>query len=144
MMAVRPMVRVATDEDVERRAQMRAKEAEAFVLARAKVRNLGVTMKITSARICLDDRKVVLEFTANERVELRALYGKSSDALRRKIEMKSVGPRDEVKSIGALGRCGLATCCSTWLTKFESVSIKMAKEQALPISADGCAGQCGS
>lgn len=143
MVVVRPMTRVADSEDIERRAQMKIKEAEAFVLARAKVRNLGLMMKITSARIGLDDRKVVLEFTANERVELRALYGKLSDALKRKIELKSVGPRDEAKSIGALGRCGLAVCCTSWLSKFESVSIKMAKEQALPISAEGLAGQCG-
>ncbi|MDA1035976.1 MAG: regulatory iron-sulfur-containing complex subunit RicT [Chloroflexi bacterium] len=122
---------------------MKIKEAEALVLARAKQRNLGLMMKITSARICLDARKVVFEFTASERIELRQLYGKLSDALNKKIELRSVGPRDEAKAIGGLGKCGRATCCSTWMTKFESVSIKMAKEQALPISAEGLAGQCG-
>jgi cell fate regulator YaaT (PSP1 superfamily) len=143
MVAIRPALRLATIEDLEHRERLKIREAEALVQARAKSRILGLQMKFSSARIALDERKVVLEFTAEERVELRELYRKLTDALHSKIELRSVGPRDEAKNIGALGRCGNVICCASWLDKFESVTVRMAKEQALPISAEGLAGMCG-
>ncbi len=143
MVAIRPMIRVATDADLALRELLKVKEAEALVQARAKSRILGLQMKFSSARISLDERKVVLEFTAGERGELRELYRKLTDALKGKVELRSVGPRDEAKNIGGMGRCGQVLCCASWLDKFESVTVRMAKEQALPISAEGLAGQCG-
>lgn len=143
MVAVRPAIRLATNEDLERREHLKVKEAEALVQARAKSRILGLEMKFSAARIPLDESRVVLEFTAEDRVELRELYRKLTDALHTKIELRSVGPRDEAKNIGSLGRCGNVTCCASWLDKFESVTVRMAKEQALPISAEGLAGMCG-
>jgi cell fate regulator YaaT (PSP1 superfamily) len=143
MVAIRPAIRVATDADLSLREHLKVKEAEALVQAKAKARILGLQMKFSAARIGLDERKVVLEFTAEERVELRELYRKLTDALNCKVELKSVGPRDEAKNIGGLGRCGNVLCCASWLDKFESVTVRMAKEQALPISAEGLAGACG-
>lgn len=143
MVVARPMIRVATEADLERREEMKIREAEALVQAKAKACILGLQMKFSAARIPLDARKVALDFTAPERVELRELYRKLSDALNSKIELRSIGPRDEAKNIGGIGRCGLTLCCTTWMDKFESVTVRMAKEQALPISAEGLAGQCG-
>jgi cell fate regulator YaaT (PSP1 superfamily) len=143
MVAIRPAIRVATDSDLAKHEVLKVKEAEALVQARAKSRILGLQMKFSSARISLDERKVVLELTAAERVELRELYRKLTDALKGKVELRSVGPRDEAKNIGGLGRCGQVLCCASWLDKFESVTVRMAKEQALPISAEDLAGQCG-
>ena len=143
MVAVRAVVRMATAEDLATRERLKVREAEALTLARAKARNLGLPMKISAARIPLDERRVMLEFTAEERIELRELYRKLADALKSKVELRSIGPRDEAKNLGGLGRCGRELCCSRWLDKFDSITVRMAKEQGLPISADGLAGQCG-
>lgn len=143
MVAVRDVVRMATHDDLDARERLKVREAEALVQARAKARNMGLQMKVSSARISLDERKVVFEFTAEDRLELRDLYRKLTDSLRMKVELRSIGPRDEAKNIGGLGRCGLTMCCATWLDKFDSVTVKMAKEQGLPINAEALAGQCG-
>lgn len=143
MVAIRPTLRMATAEDHERREQLKVREAEALVQAKAKARILNLQMKFSAARIPLDARKIAIDFTAPERVELRELYRKLTDALNSKIELRSIGPRDEAKNIGGLGRCGAVLCCTLWMDKFESVTVRMAKEQALPISAEGLAGQCG-
>lgn len=143
MVAVRPALRMATEEDLAKREQLKVREAEALTLARTKARHLRLPMKISAARIPLDERKILLEFAAEERIELRDLYRRLTDALHSKVELRSIGPRDEAKNLGGLGRCGLEMCCSRWLDKFDSVTVKMAKEQGLPISAEGLAGQCG-
>jgi cell fate regulator YaaT (PSP1 superfamily) len=88
----------------------------------------------------LDERKIVLEFNTAERLELRDLYRSLGDALHVRIELRAVGPRDAAKGVGGVGRCGLESCCTSWLDKFESVSVRMAKEQALPIIAEGLGG----
>ena len=143
MMVVRPTVRIATDEDLSQRERLVLREAEALVLAKAKPRILDLTMKFSRARFSLDERKVVLEFSSEERVELGELYRRLGEALKVRVELRPIGPRDTAKNIGGLGTCGLTLCCSTWLDKFESISVRMAKEQALPISSEGLAGQCG-
>ncbi len=143
MLPVRPSMRIATQEDLDNRERLTLREAEAVVLAKAKARNMSLPMKFSRARFSLDERKVALEFTADERLELRDLYRSLGDALHARVELRSIGPRDEAKNLGALGRCGYVLCCASWLVKFESISVRMAKEQALPSSADGLAGQCG-
>ena len=136
LVPVRPTLRLATDDDHGQREALKVREAEALVLARGKARNLDLQMKISAARISLDERKLVLDFTAGERLDLRPLYRKLSEALNTRVELRAVGPRDEAKNIGGLGRCGLQTCCSSWLTKFASITVRMAKEP-------GAAGERG-
>jgi len=143
MIPVRPAMRAATEDDLAQRESLKVREAEVLGLARAKARILGLQIKFSAAHIALDERKIVLEFNAAERLELRDLYRSLGDALHIRIELRAVGPRDAAKGIGGVGRCGLEICCTSWLDKFESVSVRMAKEQALPISAEGLAGQCG-
>ena len=100
-------------------------------------------MKIIEARYTFDQSRIIVSFGAEGRVDFRPLLQALGSALRCRVEMRQVGDRDVAKITGGLGRCGRTLCCSTWLTKFDAISIRMAKEQALPISADGLAGACG-
>jgi len=113
------------------------------VLAKAKVRILGMSIKFSRARLGLDGRKLALDFSSVERLDLRELYRRLNESLSARIELRPVGPRNAAKNIGGIGTCGRDLCCCRWMTKFESISVRMAKEQALPISAEGLAGQCG-
>ena len=118
-------------------------EEQAFKLARAKSRELELGMKIVEAHYTFDQSRLIVTFGAEGRVDFRVLLRELSSALRCRVELRQVGDRDVAKLTGGIGRCGRVLCCSTWLTKFDAVGIRMAKEQALPISADGLAGACG-
>ncbi len=137
------VLRKATQEDLDVRAELQIREAEALILAKAKVRIQGLPMKFSRARYLLDRSRLYLEYSAEEGVDFRPVLHRISEALRVRVELRQVGPRDEAKNIGGFGRCGRELCCATWLTKFETVTVRMAKEQALPISSEHLAGQCG-
>ncbi len=137
------VVRKATAADLERRERLREKEDTAFVLSRKKSRELQLGMKIIEAHYTFDQSRLIVSFGAEGRVDFRPLLQALGFALRCRVEMRQVGDRDVAKITGGLGRCGRTLCCSTWLTKFDAISIRMAKEQALPISAEGLAGACG-
>ena len=137
------VLRVATSSDLGNLQRNREMETDAFKLARSKVRDLGLPMKIVEARYTLDRTRLKVTFGAEGRVDFRPLIRELGSALRCRVELHQVGDRDVAKLTGGIGRCGRTLCCVTWMAKFESVSIRMAKEQALPISADGLAGACG-
>ena len=137
------VVRKATASDFGRWQQIKEMEQDAFKLARSKVRELHLLMKIVEAHYTFDRTRITVTFGAEGRVDFRILLRELSSALQCRVELKQVGDRDVAKLTGGLGRCGRTLCCSTWLTKFDAVGIRMAKEQALPISADGLAGACG-
>ncbi len=90
-----------------------------------------------------DRSRVTVSFGAEGRVDFRPLLRELSYDLQCRVRLKQIGDRDVAKLTGGLGRCGRTLCCSTWLTKFETVGIRMAREQALPLSAEGLAGACG-
>ena len=137
------VVRKATASDFGRWQQIKEMEEQAFKLARAKSRELELGMKIVEAHYTFDRSRVIVSFGAEGRVDFRPLLHELGSALRCRVELKQIGDRDVAKLTGGIGRCGQTLCCSTWLTKFETVGIRMAKEQALPINADGLAGACG-
>ena len=137
------VVRKATASDFGRWQQIKEMEEQAFKLARAKSRELELGMKIVEAHYAFDRSRVTVSFGAEARVDFRLLLRELSAALQCRVELHQIGDRDVAKLTGGIGRCGRTLCCSTWLTKFETVGIRMAKEQALPISADGLAGACG-
>ena len=118
-------------------------ERESFVLARTKTSDLGLPMKIVEARCTFDRTRMTVTFGAEGRVDFRPLIRELGVALKCRVELRQVGDRDVAKLAGGIGRCGRTLCCVSWMDKFESVSIRMAKEQALPISTDGLAGACG-
>ncbi len=137
------VLRKATAADWGRQEQIKEREEEAFKLARSKARNLQLAMKIIDTHYTFDRSRLVVTFGAEGRVDFRPLLHELGSALKCRVELRQVGDRDVAKLTGGLGRCGRVLCCSTWLTKFDAISVRMAKEQALPISADGLAGACG-
>ncbi|MDA1215273.1 MAG: regulatory iron-sulfur-containing complex subunit RicT [Chloroflexi bacterium] len=137
------MVRAATPDDCAERERLGEREEAALVDAKRTSRGLSLPMKFVYARYSLDGKRLLLEFSAESRVDFRLLLQKLRESLRVRIELRQVGPRDEAKAIGGLGTCGLELCCTKWMGKFDSVTMRMAKEQRLPISAEHLAGQCG-
>ncbi len=143
MAALAPVLRAANEAD--RTHWEHAPEREQAVLGQAKdaLRGMGLPIKLSRARMGLGERRAVIEFTSTGQADLRAVYQRLREAVPVRVELRSLGPRDEAKVLGGLGRCGGVICCARWMNRFDPVTVKMAKEQALPISAEGLAGQCG-
>lgn len=137
------ILRKATASDFGRWQQIKEMEQDALRTARAKVRQLQLPMKIVDAHYTFDRARLFVAFGAEARVDFRPLLHELGSAFRCRVELRQMGDRDAAKLAGGIGRCGRVLCCSSWLTKFESISVRMAKEQALPISAEGLAGACG-
>ncbi|MBF8266573.1 MAG: hypothetical protein HW388_81 [Dehalococcoidia bacterium] len=140
---LKPITRKATQGDVHRGGELKARASEALVLAKEQASALNLPMKFTDAGYTLDGGRLVIQFTADGRVDFRALLYQLVQRYRVKVELRQIGPRDEAKALGGLGRCGQVLCCARWLTEFCPITVKMAKEQALPISAENLAGNCG-
>ena len=137
------IIRRATAGDLGRLQQNRDTEEDTFKIARTKARELNIPMKIVDAHYTFDRSRMVVTFGAEGRVDFRPLIHALSSATGGRVELRQVGDRDVAKLTGGIGRCGNELCCVRWMDKFESISVRMAKEQALPISADGLAGACG-
>lgn len=137
------VLRKATASDFGLWERTREREQEVFQLARSQVRELGLPMKIVDVHYTLDGLRVTVTFGAEGRVDFRLLLRALSSRLRCRVELHQVGDRDLAKLAGGIGRCGRTLCCATWMTRFASVGVRMAKEQGLPISASGLAGACG-
>ncbi len=140
---LKPVIRKATAEDFQKREQLRAKADEALALCKKLVLQMGLDMKPIEAQHSLEGDKISVIFSAEERIDFRQLVKELSATLQARVQLRQVGPRDEAKSLGGPGRCGLGVCCSVWLGDFSPVTIKMAKEQDLPLSPPNLAGQCG-
>lgn len=135
--------RVATAEDLERDRQNREKEYDALKICRVKAKELGLMMKVISAEYTFDNAKILFHFIADGRIDFRELVKELAAIFRTRIELRQVGVRDETKIVGGIGSCGRPLCCSSFLTKFQPVSIKMAKEQNLSLNPQKISGVCG-
>ncbi|MFA5761048.1 MAG: stage 0 sporulation family protein [Dehalococcoidales bacterium] len=140
---LKPVVRMATEEDMENAIQLESKEDEALVECAETVRRMNIPMKLISAEYNLEGNHLTIFFGAEGRIDFRELVRELSHKLKTRIEMRQVGPRDEAKLIGGYGRCGRPLCCATFLNEFNPVSIKMAKEQNLPLNPMKISGTCG-
>ena len=140
---LKEVLRVATKEDDEREAQNRVREREAFKICQKKIREHGLEMKLIDAEYTFDNNKVLFYFTADGRIDFRELVKDLAAVFRTRIELRQIGVRDETKIRGGLGICGRPLCCSTYLTEFAAVSIKMAKEQNLSLNPTKISGVCG-
>lgn len=140
---LKPVVRLATEEDVEQAKELDEKEKEALAECGQVVQKLGLQMKLISAEYTIDASRLVIFFSAEGRVDFRELVRELGRRLRTRVEMRQVGPRDEAKMIGGFGRCGRGLCCANFLSEFEPVSIKMAKAQNLPLNPAKISGVCG-
>ncbi|HUA32863.1 MAG TPA: regulatory iron-sulfur-containing complex subunit RicT [Candidatus Binataceae bacterium] len=140
---VRPIVRVASEDDLRIEEEVIAREARARQLCLERIRERTVAMKLVSAEYTFDLRKVVFYFVAEGRIDFRDLVRDLANTLRVRVEMKQIGARDETKVTGGLGPCGRELCCSSWLRDFEAVTVKMAREQGLALNPSRLAGMCG-
>ena len=140
---LKPVVRIATDEDKRMRATYAAKESDAFAVCQEKIAAHGLDMKLVDVEYTFNGSKVVFYFTADERVDFRELVKDLAYALKTRIELRQIGVRDEAKMLGGLGPCGRLVCCKSFLDDFRPVSIKMAKEQNLSLSPTKISGLCG-
>jgi len=140
---LRPIVRRASPVDLTQMTFYRNKEQEALVKCREKVREHKLPMKLVRAEYSYNGRHLVVFFTSEKRVDFRDLVQELARTFKARIELRQVGVRDEAKLLGGIGKCGLTLCCSTWLADFHPVSIKMAKQQDLPLSPMEISGVCG-
>lgn len=137
------LVRLATHEDIIARLKHQQRERGAHRVALLKIRERGLAMKLTRVEQAFDGSRLVFYFTADARVDFRELVRELAAEFRTRIEMRQIGVRDEAKVIGGYGSCGRPLCCTTFLTTFEPVSIKMAKQQDLSLNPSKLSGLCG-
>jgi cell fate regulator YaaT (PSP1 superfamily) len=137
------VIRRATPIDLLEAETYRAREEEALEKCKELVKELNVPMKVLGAEYSFDGKRLLYSFIAEQRVDFRDLVKELTSSLKTRIEMKQVGARDETKILDGYGRCGRRLCCSSWLTEFHSVSIKMAKQQSLPLAPSEISGLCG-
>ena len=140
---LRPVVRKAEPADVERAEELEAKAEEALIECGKLIGELQLQMKLLSAGYNFDGNHLTFLFSAEQRVDFRELVKRLTSRLKTRVELRQVGSRDEAKLIGGYGRCGRNLCCCSFLSEFSPVSIKMAKEQDLPLNPIKISGACG-
>ena len=140
---LKPIIRLACEDDIKIAEQNRKKEAEAFSVCEKKIEELGLDMKLVGVECTFDGSKMLFYFTADGRVDFRELVKNLAYVYRTRIEMRQIGVRDESKMLGGFGICGRPFCCSQFLGDFHPVSIKMAKEQGLSLNPGKISGTCG-
>ena len=140
---LKSVIRIANKDDYRREEKNREREKEAFAICQEKIRKHGLEMKLIDAEYTFDNNKVLFYFTADGRIDFRELVKDLAGVFRTRIELRQIGVRDETKIRGGIGICGRPLCCSTYLTEFAPVSIKMAKEQNLSLNPSKISGVCG-
>jgi cell fate regulator YaaT (PSP1 superfamily) len=140
---VKPIVRLAWAEDIERYDELKGREREVTDFARRLSRERDLPMKVAGADFTLDGHRVTVSFTADERIDFRDLVREISRKFDVRVDMRQIGPRDQAKLADGYGICGRRLCCSSWLTAFPSISIKMARNQDLPLNPTKISGLCG-
>jgi cell fate regulator YaaT (PSP1 superfamily) len=138
-----PVIRKAEPEDIAKAEELDAKAEDALIECGKMISDLQLPMKLLSAEYNLDSSRLTFLFSAEERVDFRELVRRLTGKFKIRVELRQVGSRDEAKLLGSFGRCGRPLCCTTFLTEFTPVSIKMAKEQDLPLNPMKISGACG-
>ncbi len=137
------VLRKATDEDCEIFQRKASREKEAFDYCIDKIRDKKIPMKLVNSELSSDGKKITFYFTADGRVDFRELVKDLAHRFRTRIDMRQIGVRDEARVKGGYGPCGRPLCCTTFLTQFEPISIKMAKNQSLSLNPSKISGLCG-
>ncbi len=140
---LKSIVRIADDKDRKRHEENEARKAEAMKLCQEKIVKHGLEMKLIDVEYTFDNNKIVFYFTADGRIDFRELVKDLASVFRMRIELRQVGVRDEAKMLGGVGCCGRPLCCASWLSDFQPVSIKMAKNQNLSLNPTKISGICG-
>lgn len=139
----KPILRVATAEDLEKDGKNRVNEANAFQIGKEKIAKHKLAMKLVSVEYAFDGNKILFYFTADNRVDFRELVKDLASVFHTRIELRQIGVRDETKLLGGIGVCGRELCCHSYLSEFQTVSIRMAKEQNLSLNPTKISGICG-
>ncbi len=135
--------RIASDQDLQRLAENREREKEAFAVCEQKIADRGLAMKLVEVEYTFDMNKIIFYFTADGRIDFRELVKDLAAVFRTRIELRQIGVRDEAKLRGGIGCCGRPLCCASFLGEFAPVSIKMAKDQNLSLNPTKISGICG-
>ena len=140
---LKKVIRIANEKDAETNEENKRKEKEAFKICLQKIEKNGLDMKLIDVEYAFDASKIMFYFTADGRVDFRELVKDLAAAFKTRIELRQIGVRDETKMLGGIGICGRPLCCSTYLSDFAPVSIKMAKQQSLSLNPTKISGTCG-
>lgn len=140
---LKKVLRKATSEDMAKVEKNTAKEREAFEICEKKIVQHKLPMKLVEVEYVFDGSKIIFYFTAETRVDFRDLVKDLASTFKTRIELRQIGVRDEAKMIGGLGPCGRRLCCTVFSKEFEPVSIRMAKDQDLPLNPMKISGICG-
>ena len=141
--AVKKVLRKAREDDFAKLEENRQREQEAARLCREKISGFGLQMKLVRAELMHDSNRVIFYFTAENRVDFRELVKELAHQLHVRVEMRQIGIRDAAGMIGGIGVCGRELCCAAFLSEFEPVTVKMAKEQNLALNPMKISGICG-
>lgn len=140
---LRPVIRIATPQDIARAEENKKKEAEALEICRDKIEKHGLEMKLVDVEYNFEGNKILFFFTSDGRVDFRDLVKDLAGVFKTRIELRQIGIRDEARMLGGLGICGKPFCCTQFLDDFQPVSIKMAKTQGLSLNPTKISGTCG-
>ncbi len=140
---LKKVIRIATQKDKKHNEENKKKEKEAFDICNKKIKEHKLDMTLTDVEFKFDNSKVLFYFTADGRIDFRELVKDLATIFKTRIELRQIGVRDEVKRIGGNGVCGRELCCCSFLGNFETVSIKMAKEQNMSLNPSKISGNCG-
>ena len=140
---LKTVIRLATAEDLEKEGRNREKEVTAYKICEEKIKKHGLAMKLVAVEYTFDNNKILFYFTADNRVDFRELVKDLASVFHTRIELRQIGVRDETKILGGVGVCGRVLCCHSYLSEFQPVSIRMAKEQNLSLNPSKISGICG-
>ena len=140
---LKPVIRVATEDDFKQIEKNAVKEKEAFEICERKIAQYKLNMNLVEVECTFDNSKLLFYFTSDNRVDFRELVKDLASVFHTRIELRQIGVRDEAKMLGGLGVCGREFCCSSFLGEFQPVSIRMAKEQSLSLNPTKISGTCG-
>ena len=135
--------RLATEDDQEQSAILAEKAEELKWLVRARARQANLKAKIVKLEFTLDESLLVLSYSSEQNANMKPLLSAIAPYTDARVEFLNVGPRDQARMLGTLGACGDGSCSSTWLQSFSSVSIRMARDQQLPLNPEKISGPCG-
>lgn len=136
-------VRDAEDDDIQTHERLRQKAEDLTWLLRARARQAGADMKVVACEFNLDESVLVVSYSAEGQAPLRVLAQELMRYSAARLEFVNVGPRDQARMLGTIGACGTGSCSSTWLQSFNAVSIRMARDQQLPLNPEKITGPCG-
>lgn len=140
---LKPVIRIANEEDHKQHLENESRRDETMTICQELIQKRNLDMKLVDVEFTISGNKVIFYFTADGRVDFRELVKDLASVFHMRIELRQVGSRDEAKMLGGIGNCGKSLCCTTWLSDFQPVSIKMAKNQNLSLNPTKISGVCG-